>query len=439
MLDGASRIDDVVRAAVADGQPAIGITDHGNMYGVLAMHAAARAAGISAVLGEEAYFTTGDRRDRPRRTDAEIFHFTLLAESDVGYHNLIKVSSGAYLDGFHYKPRVDFELLERHREGLIGTTGCLGSAVCQRLLEDDEIGAREIAGRFLDILGRDSFFVELQDHGLPDQHRVNRGLLRLASDLDLPLLATNDSHYTQREHAGVARGAPLRADRHDARRPEPPQVRGQRVLPEDGGRDAQRVLRPSRRVRQHAARRGAGRRRARVRECGAAGVPDSRRTRRGLVPPRAHAQRRDGAVRRAAAAARDRADRVRARRHQDDGVLGVLPRRLGPRPLRARARHPGRTGPGQRGRLVRRVLPPDRRHRPDPVRPAVRAVPEPGPQADARHRHGLRLPLPRRHDPVRGRTVRRRPRRADRHVLHDQGAGRGARRVTRPRLSVRHG
>jgi len=201
MLDGASRIEDVVRAAEADGQPAIGITDHGNMYGVLEMYAAARSAGIGAVLGEEAYFTTGDRRDRPRRSGAEIFHLTLLAESDVGYHNLIKVSSGAYLEGFHYKPRVDFELLERHHEGLIGTTGCLGSAVCQRLLEDDEAGAREIAGRFMDILGRESFFVELQDHGLPDQHRVNRGLLRLSSDLGLPLLATNDSHYTHRDHA----------------------------------------------------------------------------------------------------------------------------------------------------------------------------------------------------------------------------------------------
>jgi DNA polymerase-3 subunit alpha len=201
MLDGASRVSEVVATAAADGQPAIGITDHGNMYGVLPMYAAAREAGMNAILGEEAYFTTGDRRDKPRRADADIFHLTLLAENEVGYHNLIKVSSGAYLDGFHYKPRVDFDLLERFGEGLIATTGCLGSAVCQSLLNDDYKGARDVAARFADVLGRDSLFVELQDHGLPDQRRVNPGLLRLARELGLPLLATNDSHYTHREHA----------------------------------------------------------------------------------------------------------------------------------------------------------------------------------------------------------------------------------------------
>jgi DNA polymerase-3 subunit alpha len=201
MLDGASRIGEVVARAVADGQPAVGITDHGNMYGVLDMYKAARAAGIKCIVGEEAYFTTGDRRDKPRRADADIFHLTLLAENDVGYHNLIKVSSGAYLEGFHYKPRVDFELLEQHRGGLIGTSGCLGSAVCQRLLADDDAGARELAARFQDVLGRDSFFIELQDHGLADQHRVNGRLLDIARSIDAPLLATNDSHYTHRENA----------------------------------------------------------------------------------------------------------------------------------------------------------------------------------------------------------------------------------------------
>ena len=201
MLDGASRIREVVARAVEDGQPAIGITDHGNMYGVLDMYRAAREAGIGCVIGEEAYFTTGDRHDRPRRSDSDIFHLTLLAESNAGYHNLIKVSSGAYIDGFHYKPRVDFSLLEAHREGLIGTTGCLGSATCQRLLADDYHGAREIVARFRDVLGAENFFVELQDHGLVDQARVNRDLLRIARDLGVPLLATNDSHYTHRDDA----------------------------------------------------------------------------------------------------------------------------------------------------------------------------------------------------------------------------------------------
>jgi DNA polymerase III subunit alpha len=201
MLDGAARIPDVVAKAVADGQPAVGITDHGNMYGVLDFYRAARAENLNAVVGMEAYMVTTSRFDRPRRADHDIFHLTLLAESNAGYRNLIKISSHAYLDGFFYKPRVDFELLERHREGLIATSGCLGSAVCQRLLADDYAGARELAARFQSILGRDSYFIELQDHGLSDQHRVNPNLLRIARDLGAPLLATNDSHYTHREDA----------------------------------------------------------------------------------------------------------------------------------------------------------------------------------------------------------------------------------------------
>ncbi len=201
MLDGAARIPDVVAEAVKDGQPAIGITDHGNMYGVLDFYRAARDAGLTPVVGMEAYMVTTSRFDRPRRADHDIYHLTLLAENNAGYRNLIKVSSHAYLDGFFYKPRVDFDLLERHREGLIATSGCLGGAVCQRLLADDYDGARDLAARFQTVLGRDSFFIELQDHGLAEQHRVNPNLLRIAREIRAPLLATNDSHYTHREDA----------------------------------------------------------------------------------------------------------------------------------------------------------------------------------------------------------------------------------------------
>ncbi len=201
MLDGAARVPDVIATALADGQPAVGITDHGNMYGVLDFYRTARAAGIKPIIGMEAYFVATSRFDRPRRDEHEIFHLTLLAENDAGYRNLIKLSSHAYLDGFFYKPRVDFELLERHREGIIATSGCLGSAVCQRLLADDPAAARTLAARFQDVLGRDQFFIELQDHGIPDQQRVNPGLLTLARDLNAPLLATNDSHYTNRSDA----------------------------------------------------------------------------------------------------------------------------------------------------------------------------------------------------------------------------------------------
>ncbi|MBA2325688.1 MAG: DNA polymerase III subunit alpha [Actinobacteria bacterium] len=201
MLDGAARIGDVVATAAADGQPAVGITDHGNMYGVLDFYRAARDAGIKPVIGIEAYQIEGSRFDRPKRADHDIFHLTLLAETNEGYRNLIKVASHAYLDGFFYKPRVDFDLLEQHGAGLIGTSGCLGGLVCQQLQRGDYEGARDSAARFQSVLGRESFFIELQDHGLPEQRQVNPQLIRIARELDAPLLATNDSHYTHKADA----------------------------------------------------------------------------------------------------------------------------------------------------------------------------------------------------------------------------------------------
>jgi DNA polymerase III subunit alpha len=211
MLDGAARIDEVVAAAATDGQPAIGITDHGNMYGVLDFYRAARKAGITPVLGTEAYMAGESRFERPVRrgriddTGGEgdegeklYYHLTLLAESTVGYKNLIKLSSAAYLEGYYYKPRVDWELLERHSEGVIATTGCLGGVVLQALLRGDVPLATKLTARFRDIFG-DRLYVEIQDHGMEAQHRTNRHLIEIARDLHVPLLATNDSHYTSRE------------------------------------------------------------------------------------------------------------------------------------------------------------------------------------------------------------------------------------------------
>jgi DNA polymerase-3 subunit alpha len=214
MLDGASRLDDLVAAAAADGQPALGITDHGNMYGVLDFYAACRNAGINPVIGTEAYMAGESRHERPVRRgrvddtggdveggDKLYYHLTLLAETTAGYRNLLKLSSAAYLEGYYYKPRVDWELLERHHEGIIATTGCLGGVVLQALLADDEERALKLAGRLQDVFGRDSLFVELQDHGLPQQARTNPALVRIARQLGAPLLATNDSHYTHRQDA----------------------------------------------------------------------------------------------------------------------------------------------------------------------------------------------------------------------------------------------
>ncbi len=214
MLDGASRLDDVIAAAAADGQPALGITDHGNMYGVLDFYRGCHDAGIKPIIGTEAYMAHDSRFERPNRrgkmddsggdTDGGrklYYHLTLLAESNAGYKNLIKLSSRAFMEGYYYKPRVDWETLAEHSEGLIATTGCLGGHVLQSLIRGDEKGALEKAARLQDIFGRDNLFVEIQDHGIPEQHRTNPKLLEISRKINAPLLATNDSHYTHREGA----------------------------------------------------------------------------------------------------------------------------------------------------------------------------------------------------------------------------------------------
>jgi DNA polymerase III subunit alpha len=212
MLDGAARLDEMVAKAVADGQPAIGMTDHGNMYGTLEFYKECNKQGIKPIIGTEAYMAHDSRTERPARRgriddsggDTEggkklYYHLILLAENEVGYRNLIQLSSLAFLEGYYYKPRMDWDLLEKYHEGLIATTGCLGGHVLQALLQGDEKGATEKAGRLQDIFGKDNLFVELQDHGLAAQHDTNPQLIEIAKKIGAPLLATNDSHYTHRE------------------------------------------------------------------------------------------------------------------------------------------------------------------------------------------------------------------------------------------------
>ena len=209
MLDGASRLDELVQAAARDGQPALGITDHGNMYGVLDFYRECRRHGITPIIGTEAYMAHESRSERPSRRgriddtggDTEhggkvYYHLTLLAENASGYRNLIKLSSLAFLEGFYYQPRMDWELLARHSDGLIATSGCLGGHVLQRLTRGDVAGAHEAAARLQEIFGRDNFFIELQDHGIAEQRRTNPMLIDLATRIGAPLLATNDTHYT---------------------------------------------------------------------------------------------------------------------------------------------------------------------------------------------------------------------------------------------------
>ncbi len=199
MLDGAARIEELVSAAAADGQRALGITDHGNMYGVIEFYETCRNHGVTPILGLEAYMAADSRFDRPTRrgkiddTGGDVdggqklyHHLTLLAETSEGYSNLIKASSMAFLEGYYYKPRLDWELLERYSRGLIATTGCLGGVVLQALLQDNYPQAVALAGRLQTIFGNENFFVELQDHGIAEQARTNPQLISLAREINAP-------------------------------------------------------------------------------------------------------------------------------------------------------------------------------------------------------------------------------------------------------------
>ena len=212
MLDGAARLDELVAKAVQDGQPGLGITDHGNMYGVLDFYKECRAQGVKPIIGTEAYMAYDSRHERPARRgrvddsggDTEggkklYYHLTLLAENNEGYRNLIQLASLAFLEGYYYKPRMDWELLEKYHGGLMATTGCLGGQVLQALLQGDEKGALQKAGRLQEIFGKDNLFVELQDHGIQAQRDTNPKLIEIARKIGAPLLATNDSHYVHRD------------------------------------------------------------------------------------------------------------------------------------------------------------------------------------------------------------------------------------------------
>jgi DNA polymerase-3 subunit alpha len=213
MLDGAARVNEVVAAAAEDGQPAVGITDHGVLYGVIDFYRAAREAGVKPVIGIEAYTTPGSRFDRPPRSQNVRHHMLLLAEDDLGYRNLVKASSKAYLEGYYYKPRMDRQLLAAHARGLIATSGCLGGEVPQLLAPDasreegnqgvvrDFDAALRVAGEYQDIFGKDNYFIEIQDHGIEAQRRILPDLVEIARRIGAPLLAANDAHYTRRDEA----------------------------------------------------------------------------------------------------------------------------------------------------------------------------------------------------------------------------------------------
>ena len=215
MLDGAAKINDYLKKVKELNQPAAAITDHGNLYGALEFVRQAEVLDIKPIIGYEAYVTPGSRFDRPDRDKNKRYHLTLLAENNTGYQNLVELVSKAYLEGFYYKPRVDYDLLKEHAEGIIALSGCLGGEVAQHLAPDGsrEEGntaneksyekALEKAKNYQNIFGQENFFIELHNHGINQQIQILDDLVNISKEIDAPLVAANDSHYVSKNDSSA--------------------------------------------------------------------------------------------------------------------------------------------------------------------------------------------------------------------------------------------
>jgi len=198
LLDGACRVKDIARKAAELGMPAVAMTDHGNIFGTVEFYTQVRKAGVKPIIGLETYVARTSRFDRSGRQGGNA-HLVLLCKDYEGYKNLVKLSSAAFLEGFYYKPRIDKDLLAQHAKGLIGLSACLKGETAFQLQQGNYQQALKEADDYRHILGPENFYIELMDHGIPDQKRVNEGLVKIARDLDIPLAATNDVHYLEQE------------------------------------------------------------------------------------------------------------------------------------------------------------------------------------------------------------------------------------------------
>lgn len=201
LLDGACRIPALVSRAKELGMTAIAVTDHGVMYGVIDFYEACKKEGIKPILGCEVYTAKRSRFDKVPGLDNDYGHLLLLAKDNQGYHNLIKIVSAAFTDGYYYKPRVDMELLRTYAKGLICCSACLGGDIPQKILNGDYEGAKDLANEFNTIFGQDNFYLEIQDNGLEEQILVNQALIRMSKETGIPLVATNDVHFVRPEDA----------------------------------------------------------------------------------------------------------------------------------------------------------------------------------------------------------------------------------------------
>lgn len=199
LLDGASRVKDLVKAVKELGMKAIAITDHGSMYGVIDFYKAAQKEGIKPIIGCEVYLAPASRHDAFEVDGTRYYHLILLAENQQGYSNLVKLVSLANTEGMYYKPRVDKELLRQYHEGIICLSACIAGEIPQAILRDNANKAEELVKEYVDIFGKDNFFIELQDHGMPEEKKSNAALVELARKYDIGMVATNDLHYIKKE------------------------------------------------------------------------------------------------------------------------------------------------------------------------------------------------------------------------------------------------
>src|SRR5213080_4345244 len=198
LLDGAIRIKELMKKAAEFKMPAVAMTDHGNLYGAIEFYQEAQRVGVKPIVGCEAYIAPRSHKDRPNSMRESAYHFTLLGRDETGYHNLIKLISTAHLDGFHYRPRIDKELLAQHSAGLIGLSGCLASEVNSAIQANKIEIAKQSAAEYRDILGTENFFMEMHDHGMEEQRQCNCVLPRIAKELGVGLVAANDVHFLRR-------------------------------------------------------------------------------------------------------------------------------------------------------------------------------------------------------------------------------------------------
>ena len=202
LLDGSSKISELLPRAKELGMDSLAITDHGVMYGVIDFYKKAKEVGIKPILGCEIYVAPGSRFDREQsRGEDRYYHLVLLAENNQGYKNLMKIVTRGFTEGYYYRPRVDYEILERYHEGIIALSACLAGEIPNKILKEDYEGAREAARKMNALFGPGNFFLELQDHGLRQQTQVDSVIMRMSKELDIPLVVTNDVHYIREEDA----------------------------------------------------------------------------------------------------------------------------------------------------------------------------------------------------------------------------------------------